>query len=280
MAAAEAASVQDSWSALQGHSRRRKEIYLFRRRLHYTTVRQVQPTAYLLEFFSWKTYPPSERPVKHPSRSLRQYTFWNCLHLRWYWGPGNWCKPANVPLHRPQHLREVLQLTPTSLSLEPPMPPLDMDTAGHPNHALSTGALETIARFANAPYPWTTLYPHAGDFTPVPVRGMPQTQLFSTHAGPPQSADLGNASQLLLQIDAPDPHLTHGRYFEVRSAAAPPTATAFKLHPSLKGKRKRSFTDHQWSYQRHPEVLRQRFPRLFIGNPKQQHSTKRRLTPG
>ena len=109
---------------------------------------------------------------------------------------------------------------------------------------------------------------------------MPQTQLSFTHAAPPQSAVLGNASQLLLQTDAPDPHLTHGRYFEVRFAAAPPTATAFKPRPSLKGKRKRSFPDHQCSHQRHPEVLRQRFPRLFIGNPKQQHSTKRRPTPG
>ena len=53
-AAAEAANVQDSWSALQGHSRQRKGRCLFRRRLHYSTVRQVQPTAYLLEFFSRK----------------------------------------------------------------------------------------------------------------------------------------------------------------------------------------------------------------------------------
>ena len=37
-----------------------------------------------------KTYPPSERPVKHPSRSRRQYT-WSCLHLRRHWGPGNCC---------------------------------------------------------------------------------------------------------------------------------------------------------------------------------------------
>ena len=100
-----------------------------------------------------ETYPPSERPVKHPSRSPRQYIFWNCLHLRWYWDPGNCCKPANAPLHRPRRLRGVLQLTPTSLSLEPPTPPLDTDTAGHSNHAPSTGALATIARFANTPCP-------------------------------------------------------------------------------------------------------------------------------
>ena len=81
-AAAEAANVQHPWSALQGHPRRRKDRYYFRRRLHYTTGRQVQSTTYLLEFFSQKTYPPSERPVKHPSRSPRQYTFWNCLHPR------------------------------------------------------------------------------------------------------------------------------------------------------------------------------------------------------
>ena len=42
----------------------------------------------------------------------------------------------------------------------------------------------------------------------------------------PQPAVRGNVSQLLLQTDAPDPHLTHGKYFGVRSAAAPPTAAA------------------------------------------------------
>ena len=75
-----------------------------------------------------ETYPPSERPVKHLSRNLRQYTFWNCLHLRWYWVPGNCCKPANAPSYRPRRLREVLQPTPTLISLEPPTPPLDTDT--------------------------------------------------------------------------------------------------------------------------------------------------------
>ena len=153
-----------------------------------------------------ETYPPSERPVKHPSRSPRQYTFWNCLHLHWYWGPGNCFKPANAPPHRPRRLWEVLQLTPTPLSLEPPTPPLDTGTAGHPNNAQSTGALETIARFANAPCPWTIPHvappgytyqhqpPHVsfvllGDSTPIPVRGMPQTreqaQQPSTNAAPP-----------------------------------------------------------------------------------------------
>ena len=34
--------------------------------------------------FHPETYPPSERPVKHPSRSPRQYTVLNVLHLRWY----------------------------------------------------------------------------------------------------------------------------------------------------------------------------------------------------
>ena len=40
------------------------------------------------------------------------------------------------------------------------------------------------------------------------------------------------------------------------------------------------FADRQCSYQRRLEVLRQRLPKLFIGNPKLQHSTKRRPTPG
>ena len=197
-----------------------------------------------------ETYPPSERPVKHPSRSPRQYTFWNRLHLRWYWGPGNCCKPANAPSHRPWRVREVLQVTPTSLSPEPPTPPLDTDTAGDPNHAPSTGSLATIARFANAPYLQTI--PHvappgysyqyqsshfpfipAGDSTPIPyeayhrLSSLPRMQLRL------QPAVLGKVSQLLLQTDAPDPHLTHGRYFGVRSAEAPPTATAFQPHVPL-----------------------------------------------
>ena len=149
-----------------------------------------------------ETYPLSKRPVKPPSRSSHQYTFWNCVHLRWCWGPGNCCKPGNAPPHRPRRIREVLRLTPTPLSLEPPTPPLDMDTAGHPNNASSTGALATIARFANAPYPWTIpdvappghTYQHqppqfscipAGDSTLIPLRGMPQTQQPYTHAAPP-----------------------------------------------------------------------------------------------
>ena len=49
----------------------------------------------------------------------------------------------------------------------------------------------------------------------------------------PQSAVRGNISQLLLQTDAPDPHLTHGRHSGVRSAAAPPTAAAFQPHLTL-----------------------------------------------
>ena len=48
-----------------------------------------------------------------------------------------------------------------------------------------------------------------------------------------QPAVLGNVSQRLLQTDAADPHPTHGRYFGVRSAAAPPTATAFQSHVPL-----------------------------------------------
>ena len=158
-----------------------------------------------------ETYPLSERPVKHPNWSPRQYTFWNCLNLRWYWTPGNCCKPATAPTHRPQRLREVLQLTPTPLGLESPTPPLDTDTACHPNHAPFTEALATIARFANTPCPWTIphvappgyTYQHpprrfsfipAGDPTPIPVRGMPQTQeqtqQLSTHAAPPPTRRL------------------------------------------------------------------------------------------
>ena len=146
--------------------------------------------------------PPSECPVKHHSRSPRPCTFWNCLHLRVYWCPGNCCKPANAPSHPPRCLWEVLQLTPTLLGMEPPTPPLDTDTAGRPNPAPSTGALATVARFANAPYPCAIphvappgyTYQHqppqfsfipAGDFTLIPVRGMPQTQQPSTHAAPP-----------------------------------------------------------------------------------------------
>ena len=179
-----------------------------------------------------KTYPSSECPVKHPSRSPRQYTVWNCLHLRGYWGPSDCCKPANTPSHRPRRLREDLQLTPTSLSLEPPTTPLSTDTARHPNHAPSTGLLATIAR-ANTLYPWTI--PHvappghtyqyqppqfsfipAGDSTHILVRGMPQTQQPSTHAAPHRT----RIPRQYFSAVASD--LTHGRYFGVRSTAAPP----------------------------------------------------------
>ena len=46
-----------------------------------------------------------------------------------------------------------------------------------------------------------------------------------------QPAVLGNVSQRLLQTDTADPHPTHGRYLGVRSAAAPPTTTAFQSRP-------------------------------------------------
>ena len=203
-----------------------------------------------------ETYPSSERPVKHPSRSPRQYTFWNCLHPRWYWGPGNCCKPANASSHRPRRLREVLQLTPTSLSLEPLTPRLDTDTAEHPNHAPSTGTLASIARFTNAPYPstihhvappWYT-YQHqppqfsfmpAGDSTPIPVRGMPQTQRPSTHAAPPPTRSPKQCFSAVASGRRSQP-LSHPREilrdsFRSRSTYSrrPPTAAAFQPHPTL-----------------------------------------------
>ena len=136
-----------------------------------------------------ETYPPSERPVKHPSRSPRQYTFWNCLHLHWYWGPGNCCKPANAPSHRPQRLREVLQPTPKSLSLEPPTPPLDTNIPTTPRLLEPWQLLHALQRSVPVDNPPTShhrgiptiinrpvfLIP-AGDSTSIPVRGMPQTQ--------------------------------------------------------------------------------------------------------
>ena len=121
----------------------------------HTNVRHVQLTAYqiLLKFVSRK---PTHlwSPVKRPSRRPRQYTFWYCLHPPAGTGaPATTVSFVNAPSHRPRRPREVLQLTSTSLSLEPPTPPLD--TAGHPNHAPSPGALATTAHFANAPYPLT-----------------------------------------------------------------------------------------------------------------------------
>ena len=125
--------------------------------------------------------------------------------------------------------------------------------------------MATIAHFANAPYPWTA--PHVAPPGYTYQHQPPQFPL-SLPATLPlypyeachrlsiiphnmrlrlQPAVLSNVSQLLRQTDAPEPHLTHGRYFGVRSAAAPPTATAFQPHPSSKGKRKRSFVDHQCS---------------------------------
>ena len=199
-----------------------------------------------------ETYPSSERPVKHPSRSPRQYTFWNCPHPRWYWGSGN--KPANASSHRPRRLREVLQLTPTSLSLEPPTPPLDTDTAEHPNHAPSTGTLASIARFTNAPYPstihhvappWYT-YQHqpprfsfmpAGDSTTIPVRGMPQTQRLSTHAAPPPTRSPRQCFSAVASARCSRP-LSHPREILRDSfRSRPPTAAAHLQPPPTYSRR-------------------------------------------
>ena len=143
------------------------------------------------------------------------------------------------------------------------MPPLDTDITGHPNHASSIEALTTFARFANAPCPWTILHvaPAGYAYQHQPPRRTTGVYLpTSTAPFPPslpatlppypydachrrstlphmrlrlQSAILCNVFQLLLQTDAADPHPTHGRYFRVRSAAAPPTVTAFQLHAHL-----------------------------------------------
>ena len=126
---------------------------------------------------------------------------------------------ADSPSYRPRRLRKVLQPTPTSLSLEPPTPPLD--TIGHFNHAPSPGALGITARFTNATYPLTVphvappryTYQHqppqcsfipAGDSISILVRGMPPTQQPSMRLRL-QPAVLSNVPQLLLQTNTPDP---------------------------------------------------------------------------
>ena len=60
---------------------------------------------------------------------------------------------------------------------------------------------------------------------------MPQTQQPSTHAAPPQAAVLDDVSQAVASDRRCRPHPTHGRYLGVRSAVAPPTATAFQSRP-------------------------------------------------
>ena len=70
------------------------------------------------------------------------------------------------------------------------------------------------------PHPCRRLYPHTR------TRHATDAAAFHTCG----SASNPN-SQRLLQTDAADPHPTHGRYFGVRSAAAPPTATAFQSRP-------------------------------------------------
>ena len=130
------------------------------------------------------------------------------------------------------------------------MPPLDTDIAGHPNHAPSTGAPATIVRFANASYPWTIPHvaPPGYTYKHQPLHfslSLPATLPIYPHeachrlSSLPhmrlrlQPAVLGNVYQLLIQTSVPDPHLTHGKYFGVRSAAAPPTAAAFQPQPTL-----------------------------------------------
>ena len=109
-----------------------------------------------------------------------------------------------------------------------------------------------------------------GDCTPIPVRGMPQTQEQtqqpSTYAALPPI----RSSRKCFSAVAPD------------RRSRPPSHPWEILRGSFRSRSiySRSFADRQCSHQRHPEVLRQRLPRVFIGNPKQQHSTKRRPTPG
>ena len=101
-----------------------------------------------------------------------------------------------------------------------------------------------------------------------------------------QPAVLSNVSQRLLQTDAPDPHLTYGRYFGVRSAAAPPTA-AVPLQPPPSNRTQHSFTDRQCSHQRHPEAAPS-FPHPYSlpwpldGNslPQRDHFINYRIRPG
>ena len=150
---------------------------------------------------------------------------------------------ANAPSHRPRRLREVLQLFPTSLSLE--LSTLPLDTAGHLNHAPSPRALATTARFANAPYPLTIphvappgyTYQHqplqccfipAGDSIPIPVRGMPQTQQPSTQAAPlPTRSPRQCFSAVASDRRSRSAISPMGDIFGVQSAADPPTAAAF-----------------------------------------------------
>ena len=82
-AAEEEANVQDSWSAPRTLKAAEEHMLVQTSSpLHHCSSGPTNslPSGVLQP----ETYPPPERPVKHPSWSPHQYTFWNCLHLRWY----------------------------------------------------------------------------------------------------------------------------------------------------------------------------------------------------
>ena len=199
-----------------------------------------------------ETYPPSERPVKHPSRNPHQHVFWNFLHLHLYWGLGNCCKPANAPSRRPW--RPTGRSTTNSYIAQPetayasaghghrwtPQPrpvywspgnyctlrqrPVPVDNRPH----RTTGAYLSTSTRPIFIYPCRRLYLYPR------TRHATDSVAFHTY---------GSASNP--QTDAPDPHLTHGRYIGVRSAAAPFTAAAFQLQ------------NHSF---RSPSIYSRRFP--------------------
>ena len=111
-----------------------------------------------------------------------------------YWSPGNYCtlRQCPVPLDNPPRRTTGVRL-PTSIA---PFPSSQSATL--------------------PPYPYEAYHRRSS---------LPHMRLRS------QPAVLDNVSQRLLQTDAADPHPIHGKYLGVRSAAAPPTATAFQSRP-------------------------------------------------
>ena len=111
-----------------------------------------------------------------------------------YWNPGNYCtlRQCPVPVDNPPRRTTGVYL-PTSTAPFPSSVPA----------ILPPYPYEACHRRSSLPHMWLRLQP----------------------------AVLDNVSQRLLQTDAADPHPTHGRYFGVRSPAAPPTATAFQSRP-------------------------------------------------
>ena len=204
-------------------------------------------------------------------RFNQQPTSWSSLAGT---GPGAYGRSYNSLLHRSAWNRLRLRWTRTSLDspttprLLEPWQLLQASPTSRARGQSPTSQYRGIPTNINRP-----IFPiPAGDSTPIPVRCMPQMQQPSIYAAPPPTRCPRQYFSAVASDRRCQPQPKHGRYFGF-------VPQHLHLQPPS-NRTRRSFADRHCSHQCRPEVLRQRLPRLFISNPIQQHSTKRRPTSG